>query len=82
MMKWCCWLMGVVWVLGVWQGAGGAVASGGADPVGCGPALEFLVSHKVASRDHLARLPDGGECLGAGWDRLWGIWEEYWVWVL
>ncbi|KAK3876359.1 hypothetical protein Pcinc_018842 [Petrolisthes cinctipes] len=44
-------------------GAGGAVAAGGEDPVGCGPALEFLVSHKVASRDHLARLPDGGECL-------------------
>lgn len=40
--------------------------AGGVDPVGCGPALEFLIRHKVASRDHLARLPAGDAAQNPG----------------
>lgn len=50
-------------LVGLWQRAGGTVeaVSSAEDPVGCGPALQYLLKHKVATQEHLAQLPSKGE---------------------
>lgn len=50
----------VLWWL-LWHRAGVVMANREEDPAGCGPALEFLVQHNVASQHHLAQLPSKGE---------------------
>ncbi|XP_045602381.1 glypican-5 isoform X2 [Procambarus clarkii] len=56
-------------LVGVWPRARGGVAAvtSAEDPVGCAPALEYLVKHNVAAHEHLAQLPgQGSEVCGGG----------------
>ncbi|XP_071526442.1 glypican-5 isoform X1 [Panulirus ornatus] len=62
-------------LVGLWQRAGGTVeaVSSAEDPVGCGPALQYLLKHNIATQEHLAQLPSkannetpGSEVCGGG----------------
>lgn len=65
MWRWCSLV--VLFVVGSWHSEVIVAAHESADdPVGCAPALKFLVQHNVAAQEHLAQLPSNGSVICGG----------------
>ncbi|XP_068234728.1 glypican-5 [Palaemon carinicauda] len=64
---WVRWCFAVVlFISGGWHSGAQANLSHADDPIGCSPALQFLVQHNIANQEHLAQLPSNGTVICGG----------------